>query len=76
MDPQNLYCSKLFSRISELSSLKIKYEENLETSTDVFDFKRDYTFYQDIKSDLKYKHNLYRRDCLGFGDYLMTLMKS
>jgi hypothetical protein len=75
MTDQDLYCSKLWNRISDLTLLQIKYEEKLETYQDEFTHKRDHEVYKDLKSDLKYKHLLYRKDCVGFGAYLISLMK-
>jgi hypothetical protein len=76
MSDKNLYCSKLSSRINDLKKIQDIYEEKLETSLGYFEFRRDYEIYKDLKSDLKYKNNLYRKDCLGFGEYLISLLKS
>jgi len=76
MSDKDLYCSKLWSKISDATMLKMKYKQDLETSKNDFDFKRDYEIYRDIKSDLKYKHLLYQKDCVGFGSYLISLMKN
>lgn len=76
MSDKDLYCSSLWNRISDLVLLKIKYEERLETSEDELTHKRDYEVYKDLKSDLKFKHNLYQKDCGGFGAYLVSLMRN
>ena len=75
MSEKDLYCQQLSSRISELTILRGKYQENLETALDDFDFKRDYEYYKDIQSDMKYNHSLYKRDCIGFRNYLASLFK-
>lgn len=76
MSDKNLYCSQLWSRISDLALLKVKYEERLETSEDEFTHKRDYEVYKDLKTDFRYNFLLYQKDCVGFGSYLVSLMKS
>lgn len=76
MSDKDLYCSSLWNRISDLALLKIKYEERLETSKDEFIHKRDYEVYRDLKSDFRYNFLLYQKDCVGFGAYLMSLMRN
>jgi len=76
MSDKDLYCSSLWNRISDLALLKIKYEERLETSEDEFIHKRDYEVYRDLKSDFRYNFLLYQKDCVGFGAYLMSLMRN
>ena len=76
MSEKDLYCQQLSSRISELTILRGKYQENLETALDDFDFKRDYEYYKDIQMlNMDYNHSLYKRDCIGFRNYLASLFK-
>jgi hypothetical protein len=75
MSNKDLYCSSLWSRISDLALLKVEYEWKLETSEDEFTHKRDYEVYKDLKSNFRYNFLLYQKDCVGFGAYLVSLMK-
>ena len=66
MTKQSSYCISLSTKINDLSILKTKYEEKLDQASDDFEYRRDIELYKDIKSNLKYKHTLYKNNCIGY----------
>ncbi len=68
-------CSSLLNQIGDLTLLKIKYEDKFDQISDDFEYRRDMEFYKDISSNLKYKHTLYRNECMGYKSFLSALFR-
>ena len=76
MDKNQLYCNRISERITHLTNMKVHMEQRLEEASDEFEFRRDYDFYKELKSDLTYQHRMYKKDCLGFVAYWTSIFSS